>query len=158
MLIRRYIMKTSFLQKKCDVKYDKEFNELNSAEKEPLIDNISEDEYSFYNKMLNDNNKTVEILPRKKVKQNLDIAFNKKNRTKRIHRYKPLLNVAASLIIGIMIFGAYQFNSRRKAADEAYNIEVTNVLMNLGRLEDQNERIVPSYYYDEDEMEDLEQK
>lgn len=141
-------MKISFLQNKCDVKSDKEFNELNSAEQDCSFEDICDEELHFYNKMLNDENRVLEISPNRKVKQNLDIAFSKNNKTKRIFRYKPLLNIAASLIIGIMIFGAYQFNNKR-AAQEAYNEEVVNILMNLGKLENRSSQIIPMDYYEE---------
>jgi ASC-1-like (ASCH) protein len=144
-------MKISLESKLLDILSDKEFKQLSDDEKIYVLTSITEEEYSFYKKILKEE-RIEEILPNKSVKQKLDTVLNNKRNAKN-QLYKPLVAAASVILIAIAIWSIPKNDSNVKVLSNAemnsntewHNTEITNVLLKLGRIENQSSKIVPSF-------------
>lgn len=146
-------MKNSLESKLLNILTNKEFKQLSDEEKTYVLKSIAEEDYSFYKKILTKEDRIEEIAPNKSVKQNLDIALNNKHKTM-VLIYKPLLAVASVIIIiAITIWSIHKNNNNVNVLcndemnldKELHNAKITNVLLNLGRIENQSYKIIPPF-------------
>ena len=148
-------MKYSLESKLLNILSDKDFNKLSDEEKAYVLTSITEDEYSFYKKTLTGEERIEEIIPNKNIKHKLNTVLNNKRKaTNRL--YKVITAVASVIIIAITIWSIPKNNSNVNILAsneinsdiELYNTKITNVLLQLGRIENQSSKIIPSINYE----------
>lgn len=141
-------MKTNIEYKFLKLLSEKEFSQLSGVERNYVLGIIKEEEYSFFKKILIDKKITKEITPDKTIKLKLDNVLRSKNK-KQIQFYRPISVAASVIIIATFIFlKSSNLNSlsNSKLTDRQLNNEkITNVLLNIGRIENQSFKIVPSF-------------
>jgi hypothetical protein len=141
-------MKTNIEYKFLKLLSEKEFSQLSGVERNYVLGIIKEEEYSFFKKILFDKKITKEITPDKTIKLKLDNVLQSKNK-KQIQFYRPISVAASVIIIATFIFlksSSLNSLSNSKLTDRQLNNEkITNVLLNIGRIENQSFKIVPSF-------------
>ena len=141
-------MKTNIEYKFLKLLSEKEFSQLSEVERNYVLGIIKEEEYSFFKKILIDKKITKEITPDKTIKLKLDNVLRSKNK-KQIQFYRPISVAASVIIIATFIFlkssNLNSLSSRKLTDRQLNNDKITSVLLNIGRIENQSFKIVPSF-------------
>ncbi len=141
-------MKTNIEYKFLRLLSEKEFNQLSEVERNYVLGIIKEEEYSFFKKILSDKKIAKEITPDKTIKLKLDNELQSKNK-KQIQFYRPISVAASVIIITTFIFlkssNLNSLSSSKLTDRQLNNEKITSVLLNLGRIENQSFKIVPSF-------------
>jgi hypothetical protein len=141
-------MKTNIEYKFLKLLSEKEFSQLSEVERNYVLGIIKEEEYSFFKKILIDKKITKEITPDKTIKLKLDNVLRNKNK-KQIQFYRPISVAASVIIIATFIFlkssNLNSLSSSKLTYRQLNNYKITSVLLNIGRIENQSFKIVPSF-------------
>ena len=141
-------MKTNIEYKFLKLLSEKEFSKLSEVERNYVLGIIKEEEYSFFKKILIDKKITKEITPDKTIKLKLDNVLRSKNK-KQIQFYRPISVAASVIIIATFIFlkssNLNSLSSSKLTYRQLNNDKITSVLLNIGRIENQSFKIVPSF-------------
>jgi hypothetical protein len=141
-------MKTNIEYKFLKLLSEKEFSQLSEVERNYVLGIIKEEEYSFFKKILLDKKITKEITPDKTIKLKLDNVLRSKNK-KQIQFYRPISVAASVIIIATFIFlkssNLNSLSSSKLTYRQLNNDKITSVLLNIGRIENQSFKIVPSF-------------